>query len=80
MANLLELAERYLVGGCFGMFRLPDEALEAKFLSEAAGNDLVNLKGHRSVGGCRASIYNAMPEQSVATLADFMRRFAADNG
>jgi phosphoserine aminotransferase len=62
------------------VFRLPDEDLETRFLSEAAGEDLVNLKGHRSVGGCRASIYNAMPRESVAALADFMRRFASDNG
>ena len=61
------------------VFRLRDEALESKFLSEAANHDMVNLKGHRSVGGCRASIYNAMPEESVAALAEFMRRFASDN-
>jgi len=62
------------------VFRLPNEDLETRFLSEAAGKDLVNLKGHRSVGGCRASIYNAMPSESVAILADFMRRFASANG
>ena len=62
------------------VFRLPNEDLETRFLGEATRHDLVNLKGHRSVGGCRASIYNAMPEESVAVLADFMRRFASDNG
>ena len=62
------------------VFRLPSEELESKFLSEAKAVDLVNLKGHRSVGGCRASIYNAMPADSVATLAQFMRDFQKNNG
>ncbi len=62
------------------VFRLPDEDLEARFLKEAASADMVNLKGHRSVGGCRASIYNAMPKESVGVLADFMRQFAKQNG
>ena len=61
-------------------FRLPTEALEAKFVAEAAGHDLVNLKGHRSVGGIRASTYNAMPVEGVKTLVDFMREFARQNG
>ena len=60
--------------------RLPDETLEAKFLSEAKKADLLNLKGHRSVGGCRASIYNAMPVEGVQALAGFMRDFRASNG
>ena len=61
-------------------FTLPDDDLQAKFLSEAASHDLANLKGHRSVGGIRASIYNAMPTDGVQALASFMRDFAAQNG
>lgn len=56
-------------------FRLPDEALEARFLAEADAEGLKNLKGHRSVGGCRASLYNALPMESVEALVAFMRRF-----
>lgn len=62
------------------VFRLGSEELEAKFLSEAKEEKLMNLKGHRSVGGIRASIYNALPTESVAALTDFMDRFAAANG
>jgi phosphoserine aminotransferase len=62
------------------VFRLPDEALEKKFLQEADVADLKNLKGHRSVGGCRASIYNALPMESVEALAQFMEQFQRDNG
>src|SRR6056297_1233491 len=58
-------------------FQLPDDAAQAAFLSEAASHGLTNLKGHRSVGGIRASIYNAMPRQGVEALAAFMRDFAA---
>ncbi len=61
-------------------FRLPDENLEKKFIAEATKNELVGLKGHRSVGGCRASIYNAMSVQGVQALADFMKEFARKNG
>jgi phosphoserine aminotransferase len=56
-------------------FRLPSEALEQDFLDEAAKHGLVALKGHRSVGGIRASIYNAMPEEGVVTLRDFMLQY-----
>jgi phosphoserine aminotransferase len=56
-------------------FRLPDETLEAQFLKEAETRDLTALKGHRSVGGCRASIYNAMPAEGVEALRDFMLEF-----
>ena len=59
------------------VFRLPSEALESRFLDEAKSADLLNLKGHRSVGGCRASIYNAMPRAGVEALADLMGRFRA---
>ena len=61
-------------------FRLPDEKLEQKFINEALQNGLGGLKGHRSVGGCRASIYNASDESAVADLCDFMRSFECDNG
>jgi len=56
-------------------FRLPSEALEGQFLKEAESRGLTSLKGHRSVGGCRASIYNAMPVEGVTALRDFMREF-----
>ena len=56
-------------------FTLADAALDAKFLEEAGAAGLKTLKGHRSVGGMRASIYNAMPEQGVKTLIDFMADF-----
>lgn len=56
-------------------FRLKNEGLDQQFLEQAAANDLVQLKGHRSVGGMRASIYNAMPMEGVKALVDFMRDF-----
>ena len=56
-------------------FLLADRSLEAKFLEESAAQGLVALKGHRSVGGMRASIYNAMPEAGVAALVGFMADF-----
>jgi phosphoserine aminotransferase len=59
-------------------FRLPDEAVEKEFLRGAAQRSLGNLKGHRSVGGIRASIYNAMPLEGVETLANYMEEFARD--
>ena len=52
-----------------------DKELDALFVKEAEKEGLVSLKGHRSVGGMRASIYNAMPEEGVVKLVDFMRRF-----
>lgn len=61
------------------VFRLPSEELEKKFLEGADKEGLVNLKGHRSVGGCRASIYNALPIESVQTLASFMNEFRSAN-
>jgi phosphoserine aminotransferase len=60
-------------------FRLPDEALEEQFVREAEARGLAGLKGHRSVGGVRASIYNAMPLAGVQVLAEFMREFAAQH-
>jgi len=62
------------------VFRLPSEELEAKFIKEAADAGLVGLKGHRSVGGIRASIYNSMPVKGVETLIDFMNDFEKNNG
>ena len=53
--------------------------LDAKFVKEAAANGFVNLKGHRTVGGMRASIYNAMPTEGVQALADFMAAFEKEN-
>jgi len=61
-------------------FNLPSDDLQSRFLSEAGSHDLAALKGHRSVGGIRASIYNAMPREGVETLANFMKDFAAKNG
>lgn len=62
------------------VFRLPTEDQEKTFLKEAEAESLLNLKGHRSVGGCRASIYNALPEGSVRTLAGFLTDFQRRNG
>ena len=56
-----------------------DPELDAKFVKEAAAQGLVNLKGHRIVGGMRASIYNAMPMEGVKKLVDFMKQFEMEN-
>lgn len=61
-------------------FRLPSEELEEKFLAEAEEHDLYTLKGHRSVGGIRASMYNACPMESVEALVNFMKDFRDQNG
>ncbi len=61
------------------VFRLPTEELEAAFIKEAGLRDMLGLKGHRSVGGCRASVYNALPVSDVEELARFMEEFAARN-
>jgi phosphoserine aminotransferase len=61
-------------------FRLPSEELEKKFVKESTAAGLDGLKGHRSVGGLRASIYNAFPESGVDALVDFMREFERTNG
>jgi phosphoserine aminotransferase len=61
-------------------FRLPDEALEARFVEEATAAELVGLKGHRSVGGIRASIYNAVDLASVERLIQFMAEFRTRHG
>jgi phosphoserine aminotransferase len=61
-------------------FRLGSEELEKKFEKEAAAAGLDGLKGHRSVGGMRASIYNAFPEAGIDALVQFMREFERKNG
>ena len=60
-------------------FTLADPELDGRFLEQAEQSDLLNLKGHRSVGGMRASLYNAVPEQAVDALIDFMQGFEADH-
>lgn len=61
-------------------FRLPNEDLEKLFVQQALADGLGGLKGHRSVGGCRASIYNAITLEAVQALVDFMKSFAQKNG
>ncbi|MAE70363.1 MAG: 3-phosphoserine/phosphohydroxythreonine aminotransferase [Gemmatimonadetes bacterium] len=61
-------------------FRLPTEELERRFVAEASAEGMTNLKGHRSVGGIRASIYNAMPRSGVETLVAFMQEFERKHG
>ncbi|MBU1570590.1 MAG: 3-phosphoserine/phosphohydroxythreonine transaminase [Proteobacteria bacterium] len=61
-------------------FRLPNEDLEGKFIQEATKNGLGGLKGHRSVGGCRASIYNATTLDAIRALIGFMKEFEKKNG
>ena len=61
-------------------WRLPSEELEAQFVAEASKKNLKTLKGHRSVGGIRASIYNAFPMEGVDALISFMKEFEAKNG
>lgn len=62
------------------VWRLPSEDLEKQFISEAQAAGMNGLKGHRSVGGCRASVYNAMPIEGARALAEFMDAFAAKHG
>ncbi len=61
-------------------FRLPNEELEKAFVRRSTEAGFVGLEGHRSVGGIRASIYNAMGLESVIALADFMREFVRTHG
>ena len=61
-------------------FRLPSEALEKRFVADALAAGMVGLAGHRSVGGVRASIYNAMDAEGCQALASFMGDFASRNG
>jgi len=62
------------------VFRLPSEELEEQFLGEAKKHGMLGLKGHRSVGGLRASLYNALPVEDVVALAQFMKEFERKNG
>ena len=61
-------------------FFSPSAELDAKFIAEAAKEGLVTLKGHKLVGGMRASIYNAMPIEGVKKLVAFMKKFEVENG
>ena len=62
------------------VFRLPSEDLEKEFIAETQKMEMLGLKGHRDVGGCRASIYNALPLEGVQVLANFMQDFANKKG
>ena len=62
------------------VFRCPTEELEAKFIADAQREGMIGLKGHRSVGGLRASLYNALPMEDAASLAMFMKEFERRNG
>ncbi|MEW5722361.1 MAG: 3-phosphoserine/phosphohydroxythreonine transaminase, partial [Thermodesulfobacteriota bacterium] len=61
-------------------FRLPGEDLEKEFLAAAKKQELGGLKGHSSVGGCRASLYNAVTKKAVEELISFMKEFARKKG
>ncbi|MMZ69392.1 Phosphoserine aminotransferase [compost metagenome] len=61
-------------------FRLASEDLEKQFIKESEQEGFVGLKGHRSVGGLRASIYNAVPYESIKALVEFMEQFQKKNG
>ncbi len=61
-------------------FRTPSEALDEEFIEQAKQHEMVGLKGHRSAGGLRASVYNAFPRTGCETLAEFMKDFASKNG
>ena len=60
-------------------FRTGNEELDAKFVEEAKKAGIVSIKGHRKVGGMRASIYNAMPKEGVVALVNFMKKFEKEN-
>ncbi len=62
------------------VFKMPSDELDARFCSDAKNAGLTTLKGHRSLGGIRASVYNAMPVEGAEALAAFMKDFAAQNG
>ena len=61
-------------------FKLRDESLDDAFLKGAVARGMVQLKGHRSVGGMRASIYNAMPVEGVQALVAYLKEFEAQHG
>ena len=60
-------------------FNLPTAELEKQFIEEASLIGLNGLKGHRSIGGCRASIYNAFPKKGIEALVQFMKKFETEN-
>ncbi len=62
------------------VFRLPSDELEKKLIAEGTAKQMLGLKGHKSVGGCRASIYNSLPVESVEALVEFMKEFERTNG
>ena len=72
-------AEKGSRSGMNVTFRTGNEELDAKFVQEATAAGFVNLKGHRKVGGMRASIYNAMPVEGVEKLCDFIKAFDKNN-
>ncbi len=76
-ANPVALSDRSLMNI---PFILSDNSLDSKFLKQSEEAGLLNLKGHRSVGGMRASIYNAVPEEAVDALINFMKDFSLTNG
>ena len=61
-------------------FRLANPELDEQFLQDAAAENIRSIKGHRSVGGMRASVYNAMPVDGARALAEFMKEFARRHG
>ena len=61
------------------VFRTGNDELDAKFVKEATALNMTNLKGHKVLGGMRASIYNAMPKEGVEALVAFMKKFAEEN-
>lgn len=75
--NQVAAADRSLMNVCFF---LQDAALDAEFLKGAQAHNMLQLKGHRSVGGMRASIYNAMSLEGVRALVEYMRDFARRKG
>ena len=76
-ANPVARADRSLMNV---PFKLDDESLDDAFLKGAQARGMVQLKGHRSVGGMRASIYNAMPIEGVQKLVEYMQAFEAERG
>ena len=60
-------------------FKTKNPELDAKFIEESKKYNIANIKGHRSVGGMRASIYNAMPKEGVIALVEFMKKFEQEN-
>ena len=76
-ANPVALSDRSLMNV---PFTLADSSLDGEFLKQSQEAGLLNLKGHRSVGGMRASIYNAVPEEAIDELINFMKDFSSING